>query len=304
MQHQLIVDILEALHTIELFEDLIGTNLDSDGCDQDYYPNTQDFMPQDMPPYCMSPASPEPFSDGVYFSEVDPNMLSSCFSPASPCEPSEAYFIKSSESTPSEDNTCPFSELSQSPEANEWYSDLSPQFTTADYEAMYNIDGSQPLNYSAYGSPLHETEEPTCEFTTEYTSPISMDECPEAAAPSTAPLQSQYRQPNDGFHNVDPYMYYESREYPSDEDYMNAIATLAQANELITNDEDYFRLECPAFHHYVNSKTQNIDTRLTRRQRHVIQSFYQELEHMYASMANECDRLADLHQQRESDDFW
>lgn len=216
MQHQLVVDIIEALHTIELYEDLVGCNLDSDWNDDDYDPNKQMVTYWDT---LSAPMSPQEIN-------LPPNLQRNSSVPTSPIVMDEQEY----------------------------------EYLPVTNEDMENQTITLPND-----------------------------------GPSTAPLGKCFsRQPNDAFHNNDPYMYYESIDSPTDEEYFAALFTLANADETIQTNEDYERLYCAPLHYYINEKKFDIETRLTRKQYKEIRNFYNYLERVYSNLIPEQDRISDI----------
>ena len=247
MQHQLIVDILEALHTVELYEDLIGHDLDSDWEDPDYNPL------QHRETYFESMSTP--------MSPNEPNVGHSFTEPGSP-------FVV-------EDNFRVFVPVNEFESIDE-------------FNCEHNVDTD---NYMIIDGPC------CAPIQFNFNTDVQPD------GPSTEPLRKCfYRQPNDTFHANDPYMYYEGIDQPTDDDYFAALFTLSNADEVIVNDEDFARLQCPTLHYYIIQKRENIDVRLTRKQYREIRAFYTDLEQLYATLVTEFNRIEDLQWQR--DEFY
>lgn len=252
MQHQLIIDILEALHTIELYEDLVGCDLDSDWEDPDYNPLQH---------------------RETYFESMS--------TPMSPCEPHlDRYWSQPGSPFVVNDNVRVFIPMSEADESFE---------PVNDFNCEHNVDTD---NYMVIDGPCCAP----IQFNFGNTQ-SNMD------GPSTEPLRKCfYRQPNDAFHDNDPYMYYEGNDQPTDDEYFAALFTLSCTNDTIMNDEDYSRLQCPPLHYYIEEKKVNIDTRLTRKQYREIRAFYTDLERMYANLVNEYNRIEDI--QWQHDEFY
>lgn len=287
MQYQLITDVLNAIETIQLYEDMVGRDLDSDWEDDDYNPafdpcvlHTNDEDPCE---YCSmsTPMSPVPACQFGY--------------PSAPLSPHDMF--------------CPGD-----------YAGCCPDDYAGDYPNAYDAD-----MYA--GGPIFEDTVPDMEFmyepfcehnvdTENYTimdgpccAPISfpfgnqdgstgdtnVHTDGNATGPSTKPLRKCfYRQPNDKFHETDPYMYYEATDHPNDDEYFTALFTLSQADEAICSNEDFEQLRFEPFHLYVMAKRDNIDTRLTRKQWRVIADFFRAAERLQASVLTEIDRIEDL----------
>lgn len=281
MMYQLITEVLNAIETVRLYEDMVGRDLDSDWEDDDYNPAFDPCIPfetdDDMNNYCFmsAPMSPQPVYNFGYHS-----------TPMSPCE--MAY-----------GNTC------------------------NQFEPCYNMCNPTDITFDTVPD-MNLICEPFCEHTVDTNNYMIMDgpccapisfpfgssngnaclnnysnNCNQSG-PSTEPLRKCfYRQPNDKFHETDPYMYYEATDHPNDEEYFAALFTLTQADEAICNDDDFERLRFEPFHLYVMAKRDNIDTRLSRKQWKVITDFFQSAERLQASVLTEIDRIEDLQWHRD-----
>lgn len=113
--------------------------------------------------------------------------------------------------------------------------------------------------------------------------------------PSTAPLgKCFYRQPNDKFHDNDPYMYYEAHDNPTDEEYFTSLFTLSQIDALVYNDEDYEKLRCEPLHIYTIMKQHDVDHRIPRKEWKIIKNYFKQAEKYYEMLVDEQDRIYDL----------
>lgn len=121
--------------------------------------------------------------------------------------------------------------------------------------------------------------------------------------PMGAPLpKCFYRTPRDGFLNNDPYMYYESSEYPTDEDYFRALFNLKSNDELIRSDDLYSSLYFDPLHQYIVTKSFYIDFKPPRKEWKSIISFYDEIKDSFVNVMHEYDRINDL--QDFADGMW
>lgn len=144
----------------------------------------------------------------------------------------------------------------------------------------FYFDSDDPLSISLFDSPANV--------------PLNIN-YPPLEAPSCAPLGKPYRRsPNDSFHDSDPYMYYESYDYPTDLDYLNAIHTLIQSDGIIYSKPEYSNLRFDPLHFYINAKMDNIEYHIGHREWKSIVNFYSELKRVYANTLDEYDRIEDV----------
>lgn len=119
---------------------------------------------------------------------------------------------------------------------------------------------------------------------------------PQPDGPSTSPLPKCFKRlPNNSFLNNNPYIYYEPEQSPTDEEYLYAIYTIKNIDELITNSEDQFiiNLRNLSFHNYVIYKSVNIDYRIPNQEWKNIKKFYNEMLNIYTKIQNEELRIDD-----------
>lgn len=113
--------------------------------------------------------------------------------------------------------------------------------------------------------------------------------------PSTEPLgKCFYKQPNDKFHENDPYMYYEAHDNPTDEEYITTLFALSQIDTFVYENDDYEQLRCDLLHEYTLTKQHDVDHRISRKEWKQIRNFFVEAEKYYAMLVNEQDRILDL----------
>lgn len=277
MMYQLITDVLNAIETVRLYEDMVGRDLDSDWEDEDYNPAFDPCIPDDIEyqsdyQSMSTPMSPQPVYNFGYHS-----------TPMSPCDGMYNQFDNIFESYGNMYNNV----FDTTPDMNLICEPFCEHNVNTDNYVITNGPCCAPISFP-FSSSCGNTCLNTC------SNPCN------PSGPSTEPLRKCfYRQPNDRFHENDPYMYYEATDHPNDEEYFAALFTLTQADEAICNNDDFERLRFEPFHLYVMSKRGNIDTRLSRKQWKVITDFFQSAERLQASVLTEIDRIEDLQWHRD-----
>ena len=118
-----------------------------------------------------------------------------------------------------------------------------------------------------------------------------------ADGPSVLPLNVPYqREPNNSFHYTEgnPYLYYESTEYPSDDDYMNSIYVLRDIDNLLYESDEYEQVRMDELHWYIRRKLDDIDYRIPKRDVKVIMNKLREMVAFYERLVNEEYRIEDV----------
>lgn len=166
------------------------------------------------------------------------------------------------------------------------------------YEDLDYTKSDSDLDDPTYGeSDYFDSDDPDCmqRYSNLFGSTSTNISFPQLDGPSTAPLGTPYmRQPNDAFHDNDPYMYYEASRYPEDTDYYDAIGTLRRIDERIYNRWEYEELQFDLLHHYINEKLFNIDFKLPKRDWRAIKLHYEDLQRLHESVSHEQNRLYDV----------
>lgn len=161
------------------------------------------------------------------------------------------------------------------------------------FEDSYGLnDGSdsEDLDYNNYNPQMETFMREIDDY-----SPDSSSSPETPSSPSSSPLPDNfYRAPNDRFHDNDPYMYYESGEYPTDDDYFGALFLLKTNDALIRSDELYEPLYFEPLHQYLLMKEYNLDYKPPRKMWNSIIGFYTDIKNVLHGVSQEYDRIDDL----------
>lgn len=178
------------------------------------------------------------------------------------------------------------------------------------YEDLVGMRSDSDVEDGDYVPPDHQ--QPSQPFVFEF------DDCLPLNGPSTAPLtlnfqpldapactplgKPYFRQPNDMFHNLDPFMYYEARSHPDDEEYFHAVHLLKTYDEQMWNRYEYEDLKYEPLHLYILNKDFNIDFRIPKKAWIDIVKHFKDLQRLYESTINVENRIFDV--QCQHDEFY
>lgn len=110
----------------------------------------------------------------------------------------------------------------------------------------------------------------------------------------TAPLPDPFRQPRE-IRNPNPDMiYYETEQYPSDNDYNQALFTILSTVNLVNADESYEQLRFPVLNDYIQRKWYNINYSLPKHMWNELMNRLLELQLVAERLIEEEQRLTDL----------